>query len=432
MTLNGAVAFHGNSARWPEVALRAFLRRTERVGKTNLPLLGVGLHEGVRQRDDNDGRPAASEDLSGYKIVQEGDVVMNRLGKPHGSVGVSPWRGITSPAYWVMEIDRNRAHPAFIHHLLRSKHMVREYERLGKYMPPNQFDISWDTFRSIEVPLPSLDEQWRIADFLDAETARIDALMARRLAQTSALSELELARIGEHLGGVDLSTGRTETGWRWLPSIPNGWCIGPVYAYFDVQLGKMLNAERASGESQQAYLRNANVHWYGIDTEDMATMAFESHEQLRYGVQAGDLLVCEGGAGVAEAAVWDGRSSPCFYQKSLHRVRAASHLPVEWLMYWLRFAKAAGVFDADGNLATIPHLTGEQLAEYRIPIPRDGHRRVAELSSEIAAIRQTQIELAFADALLSERRQALITTAVTGQVDVTTASGLARVGGTAI
>ncbi len=87
-------------------------------------------------------------------------------------------------------------------------------------------------------------------------------------------------------------------------------------------------------------------------------------------------------------------------------------------MYWLRFAKAAGVFDADGNLATIPHLTGEQLAEYRIPIPGDGHRRVAELSSDIAAIRKTQVEMASADALLSERRQALITAAVTGKIDV--------------
>jgi len=187
----------------------------------------------------------------------------------------------------------------------------------------------------------------------------------------------------------------------------------------------MLNAERASGDSQQPYLRNANVHWYEIDTEDMATMTFEPDERLRYGVQAGDLLVCEGGAGVAEAAVWDGRISTCFYQKSLHRVRARSYVPVEWLMYWMRYAKAIGIFDADGNVATIPHLTGEQLAEHRIPIPEDGHRRVAELSSEIAAIRETQRKMASADALLAERRQALITAAVSGQLDVTTARGVA-------
>jgi type I restriction enzyme S subunit len=245
----------------------------------------------------------------------------------------------------------------------------------------------------------------------------------------SALGELELARIGAHLSGADHAWGRTQTGWPWLPSIPERWHIGPVYAYFNVQLGKMLNAERASGDDQQPYLRNANIHWYEIDTEDLASMTFEPDERLRYGVQAGDLLVCEGGAGVAEAAVWDGRTSTCFYQKSLHRARATGSLPVEWLMYWLRFAKAAGVFEADGNIATIPHLTGEQLAEYRIPIPGDGNSRVAELSSEIAAIRRAQQVMATANTMLAERRQALITAAVTGQIDVTTARGLARAGG---
>ena len=186
-----------------------------------------------------------------------------------------------------------------------------------------------ERYANISILAPPLDEQRRyIADFLDAETARIDALAASRSAQIAILDELELARIGEQLSAAEK--------------------IGPVYAYFDVQLGKMLNAERASGDNQLPYLRNANVHWYEIATEDMATMAFEADERLRYGVQTGDLLVCEGGAGVAEAAVWDGRIRSCYYQKSLHRVRARSDVPVEWLMYWLRYAKALGVFNAEG------------------------------------------------------------------------------------
>ena len=252
---------------------------------------------------------------------------------------------------------------------------------------------------SIEFGLPEVSEQRRIADFLDAETARIDALRASRYTQISVLEELELARIGDHLSTAEST--------------------GPVYAYFDVQLGKMLNPERASGERQQPYLRHANVHWYEISTEDVATMTFEPDERRRYGLQVGDLLVNEGGAGgTAEAAVWDGRVSACFYQKSLHRVRARGTVPVEWLMYWLRYAKASGIFDSDNNKATIPHLTREKLAESRIPIPADGFRRVSELSSEIAAIREAQRKMTAADTLLTERRQALITAAVTGGITV--------------
>lgn len=256
-----------------------------------------------------------------------------------------------------------------------------------------------ERYANITVLVPPLEEQRRIADFLDAETARMDALISCRSAQIAVLEEFELARIGEHLSTAEKT--------------------GPVYAYYDVQLGKMLNPERASGNSQQPYLRHANIHWYEINTEDLATMTFEPHERRRYSIQSGDLLINEGGAGgTAEAAVWDGRISTCFYQKSLHRARARSHLPVEWLMYWLRFAKASGVFDTDNDKATIPHLTGEQLAESRIPIPEDGHRHVAELASEISTIRETQRKMASANALLAERRRALITAAVTGGITI--------------
>ena len=87
-------------------------------------------------------------------------------------------------------------------------------------------------------------------------------------------------------------------------------------------------------------------------------------------------------------------------------------------MYWLRYSKAIGVFDADGNIATIPHLTGEQLTEYKIPIPEEGQRHVAELAAEVTAIRETLRKMEAANAVLAERRQALITAAVTGGITV--------------
>ncbi|MPY57227.1 restriction endonuclease subunit S [Streptomyces spongiae] len=423
MSLEGAIAANGNTRGWNIIALRSLLSQSKADNRPDLPLLGVNLHSGVTQRSANDGRPAASEDLTAYKVVAPGNIIMNRLGKPHGSVGMSPWNGITSPAYWVMGINPQLGEPRFLHHLLRSRHLVAEYERLGKNQPPNQFDISWDAFRAIEVPLPPLEEQRRIADYLDTEIARIGRLTAARDAQLSLLEERELAVIRHMLSGGATSQGGRPTDWPWLPHIPADWSIGPVYAYYSTDLGKMLNAERASGEKLHPYLRNANVHWYEINTADMASMHFEADEVRRYSVAPGDLLVCEGGAGVAEAAVWDGRIEECYFQKSLHRVRQSSEVPVEWLMYWLRFAKACGVFDASGNLATIPHLTGEQLRQYRIPIPHDGQSMIRETGRKISDMAKARTLLNTAQKGLSERRQALITAAVTGQFDVSTASG---------
>ncbi|MFF9166065.1 MULTISPECIES: restriction endonuclease subunit S [unclassified Streptomyces] len=276
---------------------------------------------------------------------------------------------------------------------------------------------------NLRIVLPSREEQRRIADFLDAEIARIDRLAAKRDHQIAALSERELAVIGHTLSGGATPVDGRSTGWPWLPHIPTTWGIGPIYAYYFTELGKMLNSDRAAGDNQRPYLRNANVHWHEIDTTDMATMHFDPSEAKRYSVRQGDLLVCEGGAGVAEAAVWDGRIEECYFQKSLHRVRQAGPVPVEWLMYWLRFAKSCGVFNADGNIATIPHLTGEQLRQYRIPIPDDGPRLIARTSSALRHISTVRKQLNKAQRLLGERRQALITAAVTGKFDVSTASG---------
>ncbi|GLZ15581.1 hypothetical protein Acsp04_58160 [Actinomadura sp. NBRC 104425] len=268
-----------------------------------------------------------------------------------------------------------------------------------------------------------MEEQRRIADFLDAETARIDSLLQERDKQRSALAEREVSIIASVLsGGASADTGKS-TGWPWLPYIPTDWSVGPVYAYYATDLGKMLNKERSSGPNKKPYLRNANIHWYEIDISDVATMTFEPEDYHRYLLQPGDLLVCEGGAGIAEAAVWDGRIQECFYQKSLHRVRSISHLPVEWLMYWLKLAKYVGLFTAEGNIATIPHLTGEQLRSYRIPIPSNGNQLAARITKQITHIKEIDTSLKRAQELLQERRRALITAAVTGEFDVSTASG---------
>jgi type I restriction enzyme, S subunit len=407
MTDHLALQPYLNSAppNWDQRRFRFVVQeRGEKNSRSDKPLLSLSAAAGIQEREGDDGlgRQAPSEEtIATYGVVHPGDLVVNPMWAIEGGLASSNLLGAVSPAYRIYT-PGGRVDSRYLHYLVRSSPYIEQYKLSIRGVTTFDRSISKDDFNDLPTLLPPLDEQRRIADFLDAEAARIDSLTANRRTQISVLEELELARIGEHL-----SNART---------------AGPVYAYFDVQLGKMLNPERASGGNQQPYLRHANVHWYEVTTDDVATMTFEPDEKRRYGLRLGDLLVNEGGAGgAAEAAVWDGRISTCFYQKSLHRVRARSHVPVEWLMYWLRYAKSIGVFDADNNKATIPHLTGEKLAEARIPIPENGQRLAAALNSEIADIRETQRKMSAANVLLAERRQALITAAVTGQIDVSTA-----------
>lgn len=317
--------------------------------------------------------------------------------------------------------DRAAVDPRFLFWAMSSARLHDQWTVLAAGV--TRVGLRSDDLGKAAVPVPPLDEQRRIADFLDTETTQIDALAVVRSQQRMLLDDRELAVIRELVSGRDVPGPRCPTGLPWMLDLPDSWDLAPVYAYFDVQLGKMLNAERAGGANLKPYLRNANVHWYSVATDDLAEMSFEPAERRRYQVLPGELLVCEGGAGVAEAAVWTGNVSEIYYQKSLHRCRPTGSLPVEWLMFWLRLAKHTGVFASEGNLATIPHLTGEQLRSHRIPVPPDAQRRVAEIQAALTPLRAARAALDSSERLVTERRQALITAAVTGQLDVTTATG---------
>lgn len=137
-------------------------------------------------------------------------------------------------------------------------------------------------------------------------------------------------------------------------------------------LGKMLDAQKNRGELQP-YLGNSNVRWGTFDLEELALMRFEDHEDLRYGIRDGDLIVCEGGE-PGRCAIWRG-DSPMKIQKALHRVRTKAGLDNYFLYYWFLRAGITGELEPFFTGTTIKHLTGKALAELRISLPPIGVQR---------------------------------------------------------
>jgi type I restriction enzyme S subunit len=110
-----------------------------------------------------------------------------------------------------------------------------------------------------------------------------------------------------------------DSGVEWLGEIPAHWEVTPVYARYEVELGKMLDAKRVTGEAPGRYLRNVDVQWDTVNSGSLPEMDFAPWERDRYLLRPGDLLVCEGGE-VGRTAVWRGEIAECFYQKAIHRV----------------------------------------------------------------------------------------------------------------
>ena len=210
-----------------------------------------------------------------------------------------------------------------------------------------------------------------------------------------------------------------DSGVEWLGEIPANWDIAPVYARYEVALGKMLDAKRVTGESSGRYVRNVDVQWDVVNVDDLPEMDFPSSERNRYLLRAGDLLVCEGGE-VGRTAIWGGELDECFYQKAIHRVRPWADSENPRFFYFLMYALAkGGVFTARGNSNTIDHLTAVQLRHYRVPFPETGEQRAiaAFLDRETAKIDALVARKERLIELLQEKRTALITRAVTRGLD---------------
>ena len=149
-------------------------------------------------RDDNYNR--VSEDTSNYKLVDPGDFVFNKMKCWQGSLGISEYRGIVSPAYTVCKPKRP-FHGKYFHYLLRSWSYIQEFNRLSYGVRIGQWELRFEDFKDIVVPYPSVLEQAQIANFLNDKTQQINELIAAEHRKIELLQEYRQSLISEAVTG---------------------------------------------------------------------------------------------------------------------------------------------------------------------------------------------------------------------------------------
>ena len=303
--------------------------------------------------------------------------------------------------------------------------MLGLYKARGTYPHIKQTtgiqNLDMASFLNTRVTLPPLETQKRISAYLDEKTAQIDGLIARKQALLARLGEKRQAIITQAVTkGTNPAAPLKDSGIDWIGQIPAHWDLVALGYRYEIQLGRMLNAERADGENLKPYLRVYDVQWGAINVNQLPLMDFPPEAQRRYRLLPGDLMVNEGGSYVGRSAIWQGDLEECYYQKALHRLRPSNREndTAEFLLLVMEMATTRNVFVAGGNQTTIDHLTAEQLRRYRFAFPpfneqaeivADCRQRLKQLSDIVDAV---STSLAY----LAEYRVALITSAVTGQI----------------
>ena len=285
-----------------------------------------------------------------------------------------------------------------------------------------RYGLSQDAIGDLPFNYPPENERNGIANAVDRETARIDALITKKTRFIELLKEKRQALITHAVTkGLNPDATMRESGVEWIGNVPEHWAVCKLSYRYSVELGKMLDEKRITGDHPVPYLRNKDVQWGEIKITDLPVMDISPDEIERYTIKNGDLLVCEGGD-VGRAAIWRGDNNAIGYQKALHRLRSVSpdKDSVEFFAYVLGAAKRNGVFEESDTKSTISHLPAEKFREYRFAFPplTEQAEIVASLNRDTARIDLLTEKTQRSIDLLKERRAAFITAAVTGQIDL--------------
>jgi len=154
-------------------------------------LLSVSQYTGVTnksERLEEGGLLTNASTLEGYKKVSEGDLVSNIMLAWNGSLGFSPFNGITSPAYSIYRLKSNDF-KGYFHYLLRTELYKSEFKRNSSGVIESRLRLYTDDFFRIEAIRPPLEEQTAIAKFLDDKTAKIEQAIAQKEKQIELLKE---------------------------------------------------------------------------------------------------------------------------------------------------------------------------------------------------------------------------------------------------
>ena len=206
------------------------------------------------------------------------------------------------------------------------------------------------------------------------------------------------------------------SGVDWIGDVPEGWGVGRVKHYYNIQLGKMLTSEQeAPTQSLERYYCAGDVHFGSVNGTDLKEMWFDRGEKITYEVEIGDLLVVEGGAGAGGAAIVRKQNVRAFIQNSIMRLRAEREADNGFLSYWMESLTRGGYVDLVCNKATIPHFTKQKLGAVPLPLPPlDEQKRIAaKLDRLCGRVDELAENIKGEIAALQEYRKSLITECVT-------------------
>lgn len=369
--------------KWKSVPFHTLFHRLQKcTGFPDEELLSVYRDYGVirkSDRDDNFNRPG---DLSDYQLVERGDLVLNKMKTWQGSLGISSHRGIVSPAYFVYKpVSQNDQR--FLHYALRCRDAIDYYASHSTGIRVNQWDLSPEWLDVMRVPLPDLEIQRRIADYLDKEISEMDALIENLEA---LLRELETRK-------TPLQDSKINHQGASIPTVP----------------AKLLaRIKTGEGDTQDAIEDGEFPFYVRSDTVRASD---------KWTFEGPAVLTSGDGAGVGKIFHYvEGKSRA---HQRVYVLKDFKNVDPKYF-YWCFQTNFPRQVEHGGAKATVESVRMNMVADTPIPLPPlEKQREIAdELDREFEKMNRLIESSTRLVSLLKERKTALITEVVTGRKEV--------------
>jgi type I restriction enzyme S subunit len=389
---------------WDTVPLMTVLQesKVKNVGLTESNLLSLSFGRIIRKDIDAIGG-LLPESFETYQIVEPNNLVFRFTDLQNDQRSLRSARvterGIITSAY--LSARPTGIDARYAEHLMRSYDVTKVFYGLGGGVRQS---LKFSDVARLPVILPSVEEQHAIADYLDRETSRIDTLIEEQQQLIEMLRERRAAAIASAL--ANLSGAMTRL--KYVATI---------------QTGITLSGEGDSTETEWPYLRVANVQAGYVDLGEIKTVRVPPERAVRSMLQSGDVLMTEGGDidKLGRGALWCGDRPNMLHQNHIFAVRPNESLDSKFLAYWLDGPLARAYFRTTAkqttNLAATNKWTVGNLP-VAVPPIEDQRQAIDALDEQTAAIGSLIVETKRFIELARERRSALITAAVTGEIDV--------------
>lgn len=376
-----------------------------------------------RDVESNHGLLPAS--FEGYNIVEPRDIVMRLTDLQNDQrslrTGQVEERGVITSAY-VTVTPAAEIHPRFAHYLLHGYDLAKLFYRMGGGLRQS---MKFDDLKRMPVVLPPPADQERIANFLDEQTARIDALIAEKESLASSLKDIaEVTAYDFVTRGIHRDVARTAHREEWLQEAPAHWGLQKLRQLATIGNGSTPKRDNESYWSggQIPWLNSGAVNATRItEASDLVTPTAlkECHLPM---VRAGSTVVALTGQGKTRGAASITEIEATINQHLAYVSLFDARMSDEYLWVFLTGMYSVLRYLSDGEGSTKGALTCEQLNQLRVlvPPPDEQNEIILAYRVRVTAVEDLREHAKTHIDRLREYRSSLISAAVTGQLDLST------------